>query len=122
MDNVVMEEKKKRNKGEKKQRSGYIPKMDQHRFIVDVREEKESQDIINDLLSRANNKSYGRQIVFKDLVFCVLSRITDKDIEKLQEASLSEMERVERARADYNTKNSTNLTLGEFLVRKYNIN
>lgn len=42
---------------------GYIPKADQHRFIVGVREEKESLDMINVPLSLANNRPYGRLIV-----------------------------------------------------------
>ncbi len=74
------------------------------------------------MLSQANQKDYGREITFKDLVFAALPKLTQKDIEKIQESTLTEMEKVQRALNDYNKKNETNLSLGEFLVRKLGIN
>lgn len=65
---------------------------------------------------------YGKEVTFKDLVLFSLPKITNKDIEKIKESSLSEMEKVERLRIEFNAKNSTNLTLGEFLMKKLNIN
>ena len=46
-----------------------------------------------------------------------LPKITAKDIEKLQESSLSEMERVSRALDEYNKKSEVKLTLGEFQLK-----
>ncbi len=48
-------------------------------------------------------------------------KLTAKDLEKIQEGSLSEMERVQRFLDEHNQKNETKLTLGEFLVKKLNI-
>jgi len=51
-----------------------------------------------------------------------MERLSSKDVEKIQEGSLSEMEKVERALNEYNQKNGTTFSLGEFLVKKLNIN
>jgi SMC interacting uncharacterized protein involved in chromosome segregation len=73
------------------------------------------------LLETSNKKEYGREVGFKDIALYGLSKLNSKDIERIQEASLSEMEKVERALNDYNAKNGTNLSLGEFLVKKLSI-
>ena len=74
------------------------------------------------LLAKANNKTYGREITFKDLVLYAVEGINDKDLEKLKDGSLTEMERVERHLDEYNQKNGTTLSLGEFLIKKLNLN
>ena len=102
--------------------SGYIGNKEQTKFFVDVSGDKQNLDLIFDLLSRCNQKPKGREITFKDICLLALPKITDKDIERLQESSLSEMEKVQRALEDFNQKNGTNLELGEFLVKKLKIN
>jgi hypothetical protein len=74
------------------------------------------------LLRKCNEKDFGKEILFKDLCLYAVSKLTDKDLEKIQEGSLSEMEKVERALFDYNKKSGSNLTMGEFLVKKLGIN
>lgn len=106
-----------KNKNEEEQNQ-----RDQNKFFIDVSKEKESKEMILKLLEEANNKCYGREIFLKDLVILALPKLTQKDIEKIQEGSLSEMEKVNRALDDHNKKNGTNMELGEFLVKKLNIN
>jgi hypothetical protein len=72
-------------------------------------------------LSEANNKSFGREIILKDLIILSLPKLTPKDIERIQENALTDMEKIERLLVEHNEKNKTALTLGEFLVRKLNI-
>jgi hypothetical protein len=76
--------------------------------------------VIKQLLE-ANNKSYGREIIFRDLIIHAIPKLNSKDIEKIQEQSLTEMERVKRLLDEYNEKNNTSLSLGEFLVKKLSI-
>jgi hypothetical protein len=95
---------------------------EQNKFFIDVSKDHESRDLIINLLAQANNKTYGREIMLKDLLISVLPKITNKDIDKIQENSLDEMEKVERARDEYNKKNNSSLSLGEFLVMKLGIN
>ena len=69
-----------------------------------------------------NHELHGREINFKDLALFSVTKLTDKDLEKIQETTLSDMEKVERALIEFNKKNNSNLTLGEFLVKRLSIN
>lgn len=91
------------------------------KFFIDVSKEFETRDLIGKLLIEANNKSYGRPIVLKDLIIASIPKLTPKDIERIQENALTDMEKLERLLIEHNEKNKTNLTLPEFLVKKLNI-
>ena len=121
---IINEEisKKKKGKKAKNQKEDVVMRREQAKFFVDVSNEKESLDLIFCLLERANKKEHGRPITFKDVVLCGLAKLTDKDLERIQEASLTEMEKVNRALIEFNQKNSTTLSLGEFLVKRLGIN
>lgn len=93
----------------------------QYKFFVDLRHEKEVLEQILKMLKSVNDKSYGREITFRDLAVFAVPKLTAKDLEKIQDGSLSEMERVQRLLDEHNQKNETKLTLGEFLVKKLNI-
>lgn len=122
MEEISMEEGEKK-KGRPKTNKGKVAfKREQSKFMVNLSKEKESLELVFDLLGRANEKDYGREITFKDLALFALSKLTNKDIEKIQEGSLDEMEKVQKALNEYNSKNGKSLSLGEFLVKKLNIN
>ena len=74
-----------------------------------------------DLLERANNKEYGRKITFKDLAIWGITKINSKDMKKIQAASMTKMEKVERFFNELKAKTSGDITHGEFLVKKLNI-
>lgn len=93
----------------------------QYKFFVDLRHEKEVLEQILKMLKTANNKNYGKELTFKDLAVYAVPKLTVKDLEKIQEGSLSEMERVQRLLDEHNQKNEIKLSLGEFLVKKLNI-
>ena len=93
----------------------------QYKFFVDLRHEKEVLEHILKMLKTVNNKTYGRELTFKDLAVYAVPKLTSKDLEKIQENSLSEMERVQRLLDEHNQKNEIKLSLGEFLVKKLNI-
>lgn len=117
------EETEKKGRGRhKNQKKEFVIKEEQTKFFVDLSHEKESLDLIFDLLRKCNEKDFGKEILFKDLCLYAVSKITDKDIEKIQEGSLSEMEKVERALYEHNKKSGTNLSMGEFLVKRLGIN
>jgi hypothetical protein len=113
---------KKRGRKPKNQRQAFTINNEQTKFFIDVSKEKSSQELIFELLRNANNKEYGREIILKDIVIPALGKLTAKDIEKIQEDSLTEMQKVEKTLLEYNKKNNTKLSLGEFLVKKLNIN
>lgn len=119
-ENNKSKEKKKKSKEERNEKKEE-GKNDQNKFFVDVSKDAESKEMISKLLGEANNKSFGREIVFKDLVLASLPKLTSKDIEKVQDSALSDMERVERLLFEHNEKTKSKLTMGEFLVKRLNI-
>jgi CMP-2-keto-3-deoxyoctulosonic acid synthetase len=111
-----------KTKRTKNQIKDYQINQKQSKFFVDLSNEKESLDLIFRLLAKCNKKNFGSEILFKHLCLYAVSKLTDKDVEKIQESSLSEMEKVERALFEYNSKNNTSLSMGEFLIKKLGIN
>jgi hypothetical protein len=109
-----------RKKRENTKEEGHVEDH-QYKFFVDLRHEKEVLEQILKMLKEANNKAYGKEITFRDLAVYAVPKLTTKDIEKIQEGSLTEMERVQRLLDEHNEKNKTSLSLGEFLVKKLNI-
>lgn len=93
----------------------------QSKFFVDLSKESEFLKSVFGLLEKANVKTYGSEILFKDLAVYAIGKLTEKDIVKVQEASMSEMEKVERALNEHNEKFKTSLSLGEFLTKKLGI-
>ncbi len=111
-------------KGRKKRKNSQEEVMNedqQYKFFVDLRHDKEVLEQILKMLKDVNNKPYGKEITFKDLAVYAVPKLLPKDLEKIQESSLTEMERVQRLLDEHNEKNKTKLSLGEFLVKKLNI-
>lgn len=115
-------QKKKRGRKPKNEKTEYQINSEQTKFFVDLSKEKDSLEQIFNLLRKANKKNYGREITFKDLALFGIDKITEKDLDKIKDGSLSEMEKVEKALDEYNQKNGTKLSMGEFLVKKLSIN
>lgn len=95
---------------------------EQNKFFVDVSKDHESREMILNLLVQANKKEHGREIILKDLVLVALPKLTQKDIEKIQENCLTAMEKIQREWNEYNKKNSIDLSFDQFLVKKLGIN
>lgn len=111
----------KKIKGEKEKAIKEEENNEKSKFFIDVSKEIETRDLIGKLLSEANNKGFGREIILKDLIILSLPKLTPKDIERIQENALTDMEKIERLLVEHNEKNKTALTLGEFLVKRLNI-
>jgi len=120
IDKDVLVEKKKDRKF-KNDKEVFKINREKIRFIVDLGSDAEVLGKVFDLLEKANNKEYGREITFKDLVIWGITKINPKDVEKIQECSMTEMEKVERVFNEYKSKTGEGITLGEFLVKKLNI-
>ena len=91
------------------------------RFFADFGKDKEGRDRVLKILRDANRKEFGREVTFKDIVAYSLAQLTSKDVTKIKENSLSEMEKVERMLAEYNRTHNAHLGLGEFLAKKLKI-
>lgn len=121
-ENKGEEGKKKRGRKKKNVMADEIITKEQNKFFIDVSKEPETREMFLNMLAQANQKEHGREIILKDLVLAALPKLTPKDLEKIQEGCLTEMEKVERALDDYNKKHEAKLTLGEFLVKRLGIN
>lgn len=113
--------KRKKKMEDEKNAVGSEENGEKSKFFIDVSKELETRDLIAKLLGEANSKSFGREIVLKDLIIASIPKLTSKDIERIQENTLTDMEKIERLLIEHNEKNKTTLTLGEFLVKKLNI-
>jgi hypothetical protein len=118
-ENVISGEvvKKKRGPKPKEKNEEIQESKEQNKFFIDVSKEIESRDLIRTLLQQANLKNYGREITLKDLVIAALLKLKPIDVEKIQENSLSDMEKVQRTCDEYNKKHNTSLDLGEYLIK-----
>lgn len=105
---------------QKKKKELVIPK-DQKRFFVDYSNDAKNHRLVVSFLEQANQKEHGREVAFKDLVDVAMGLVSAKDIERLKELSLDEMDKVQLLLEKHNTKHGTNLSLGEFLVERLKI-
>jgi hypothetical protein len=122
MENGSLGLRRKKGRKRKNEKKEYILNTKKSKFFVNLSEDKKSLEMVFDLLVKANKKELGREVLFQDMAIYALSKLNNKDVEKLQDNSLSEMERVQQTLKEYNSKNGTSLELGEFLVKKLNIN
>ncbi len=113
---------KKRGRKPKNTNAEFQINPDQTKFFVDLSKDKESLRKVFDLLIATNKKDYGKEITFKDLALFGIEKVTLKDIEKIQEISLSKKELLERAWSDFNKKNKQSLSFDDFLLKKVGIN
>lgn len=113
---------KKRGRKPKNTNAEFQINPDQTKFFVDLSKDKESLRKVFDLLVATNKKDYGKEITFKDLALFGIEKITLKDIEKIQEISLSKKELLERAWGEFNKKNKQSLSFDDFLLKKVGIN
>ena len=109
---------KKRGRKPKNFKKEFELNRDQTKFFVDLSKDKDSLEKVFNLLEEANKKESGREINFKDLSLFALDKINPKDIEKLQDNSLSKRERLEVAWKDFNQKNKQSLSFDDFLMKK----
>lgn len=114
--------KKKRGRRPKDAKPEYVLNKEQTKFFVDLSKDEKELKTVQEFLLKANNKKHGGEVLFKDIALYAMGKLTVKDIDKIQENSLSEMEKVQRSLDEYNTKNNVNLSLGEYLLKKLNLN
>ena len=121
---LEIKDKKLKKRGRKPKNEKRIVEInrEQTKFYMDLSKDKKIKEKLFDILEKANDKDYGEIVTFKEVMLLGFNKLTEKDIDKLKESSLSEMEKVQRTVDEYNKKNATNLNLGEYLVKKLNIN
>lgn len=112
----------KRGPKPKNQSREFVIDEEQRKFFVDLSHEDDERRLIFELLKKANTKDYGREIIFKDLAVFALAKLTDKDLLKIQEGSLSKQEKLQKVVDEYNQKNNTTLSFEDYFLMKAGIN
>lgn len=87
----------------------------QDRFFIDVSDDEKSFELIHGLLNEVNTKKYGRKLILKDLVVVALTRLKQKDLEQLREASLSATDLVKRKTDEYNEAHGTKYGIYDYI-------
>jgi len=86
-----------------------------------IRVKKETRKRMLQDLARANKKDYGRPVRSDDYVALAFSKITSEDIRSLQDASLSNADRLDRDYREYVSKHGPT-TKDEYLGLRLNGN
>ncbi|MEI8346253.1 MAG: hypothetical protein WCG27_02215 [Pseudomonadota bacterium] len=102
--------------------TGIGEKAEKRKITMDLGQSEWAQKKIEELLEQANQKSYGRRITVRDLVIHALGKVDPSDIQKLQEESMNDMQKIQRMVDEYNKQNSSSLDMGQFLKMKLNMN
>lgn len=116
MSEVTVEGKRRGRRKANESAVEYVPKLEQRKFIADLSDDEDQRQLVIDCLSKANQKDFGREILFRDVVNFAFSKLTDKDFVKIHECSLSSKEKALRVVSEYNQKHGTNLSLEEFIL------
>ena len=91
------------------------------KYALSFSEDEKMQKKITGLLEKANQKRLGKKVTFKGLVTYALCALTNKDLEKIKEDTLGNMDKVKMHLESYNKKTGEGLDLGKFLVKKLKI-
>ena len=113
--------KKKAGRKPKNHKREYVLDKEQSKFFVDLSNEKDELDMIFSLLEKTNNKEFGREVTFKDLALFGLGKLTEKDLIKVQELTLSKREILERQVLEYNSKNGKDYSFEDYFIMKEGI-
>ncbi|PIP93479.1 MAG: hypothetical protein COW00_14665 [Bdellovibrio sp. CG12_big_fil_rev_8_21_14_0_65_39_13] len=115
--NIKEKEAGKKKRGRKRIKEKVAIK-DRKKFFIDYSNDQENHELIVKLLEEANQKKFGREIVFKDIVDIGISKVGGKELEKLKESCLSFLEKLERACHEFNEKHGTKFVPEEFAVKQ----
>jgi elongation factor P--beta-lysine ligase len=89
------------------------------KYSISVKkDDTETLEKIGKLLEKINDKNKGRKLTVSDAFIYMLSKISDEDVKSIISSSLTADDLAEIELENYNTQNSTNLTLSELLLLK----
>lgn len=91
------------------------------KLTLDFKDDEHGLQLLQSLLVKANDKKYGKTIEILELVKLGLSKITEEDLQGLQDKSMSKMDKIHLAHEKSNLENKTDLPFDEFLFRQLNI-
>lgn len=88
------------------------------RIVFTLEDREEEKALIQELLNKANDKDYGEEIKVQDLILMGLKGLTDKNIEKLKEMSITPKQRLIKAYNDAVNNENFKGSFEEYLCAK----
>jgi len=110
--------KKKRGRKRTKERPSIESKK---KFFIDFSQDNKNHKLVVELLTKANKKNFGREVMFKDLITHSLEKLTDKDIERIQDQTITSTDKLKMYLEKHNEKHGLDLKLEDLLVEKLKI-
>lgn len=92
------------------------------RVIINLKDAKEDEELLKDILVKANQKEFGREVTAQDIFSMGLRIMNEKHIEKLKENSLSFTQRIERDWVLAKKNDKYNGSLEDFIWENYKPN
>lgn len=92
------------------------------RVIINLKDSREDEELLQDLLLKANQKEFGKEVTAQDIFSMGLRIFNEKHIEKLKENSLSISQRIERDWILAKKNENYNGSLEEFIWDNYKQN
>lgn len=88
------------------------------RNISISKNDSETLELIDSILSRCNQARIGRSVTLSDIFIYSIRKLKETDYDLIKESTLSPEERAHKALLEFNTKNGTNLTLIELAIKQ----
>jgi len=82
--------------------------------MMAIRVKKETAKSVQDLLKKLNKKDYGRRVRADELISLAVTLVTSEHHKTLQDATLSEQDRVKREHREYCSKNG-NISFEQYI-------
>ena len=90
---------------------------EQEKFYVDLSKSRKMLEKVQKILVEANDKEFGEEVTFRELAIAGIKKLTDKDIEKIRDNSISFKEKLEIEFNKYKESNEEDIDFWEFLNR-----
>ena len=84
-----------------------------------LRVKKVTRKRVMEFLQKANRKDWGKRVKADDLILLAINRVTDNDIAKLQQESMTHADRFEAAYNEYISQNGP-MPKDEYLGKRLN--
>ena len=113
---------KKRGRRKKGERAGYELNMEQTRFFVEFSDDKKRLETLQKSLIKLNDKDFGREINFGDVVKYLIDSLVEKDLPKIQDLSLSHEDKLKLEHKEYEKRTGKKVDFWEFIMRNQKTN
>lgn len=88
------------------------------RNISISKNDSETLELIDSILSRCNQARIGRSVTISDIFIYAIRKLKETDFDLIKESTLTAEERAHKALLEFNNKNGTNLTMIELAIKQ----